>query len=285
MALQKWSSSLRRYEVQVHISVIALTHNIQNMVAAIAALISALPLRQRLGPSDVVLPADSFSHSYVLCLTMAALFSHASLALNSVAGPGVDLVLASRGAAPTVVIASSQSLAKLHQTHMPGSSSGLGKYSHSHHGRALAAGRMPGEDLLYRAFAPKSIAIGHGKLRLVLASESVGAEADALSSAALRDLRIITRSRICYALTASSVAGAVAQSNIYDYRHVDRPGHSHFGAPLSSVEVKLVDKDDNKVDGNTPSGEIVVSGPAVVGGESNLGVRGIFHEDCTLGYA
>lgn len=259
----------------------------QNMVAAIAALVSALPLRQRLGPSDLVLPVDSFSHSYVFCLTMAALFSHSSLALNSVAGAGVDVVLASRGVAPTVIIASSQSLAKLHQTHMPKSSSGLGKYSHSHHGRALAAGRMPGEELLYRAFAPKSVAIGTspGKLRLILASERAGTGAESLSSAALRDLRIITRSRICYALTASSVAGAVAQSNIYDYRHVDRPGHSHFGAPLSSVEVKLVDKDDSKVDGNTPSGEIVVSGPAVVGGESNLGVRGIFREDCTLGYA
>ena len=117
---------------------------------------------------------------------------------------------------------------------------------------------MPGEDLLYRLFAPKSSAIGTspGKLRLILASERVGTEAETLSSAALRDLRIITRSRICYALTASSVAGAVAQTNIYDYRHVDRPGHSHFGAPLSSVEVKLVDKDDCKVDGITPSGQV-----------------------------
>lgn len=228
------------------------------MVAAIAALISALPLRQRLGPSDLVLPADSFSHSYVLSLTMAALFSHSSLALNSVAGPGVDLALASRGVAPTVIIASSQSLANLHQTHTARPSSGLGKLSHSHHGRALAAGRMPGEDLLFRLFAPKGSAIGTspGKLRLILASERAGSGAETLSSAALRDLRIITRSRICYALTASSVAGAVAQTNIYDYRHVDRPGHSHFGAPLSSVEVKLVDKDDRKVDGSTPSGEV-----------------------------
>jgi hypothetical protein len=192
---------------------------------------------------------------------MAALFSHARLVLNSVAGPGVDLALASRGMAPTVIIASSQSLAKLHSTHMSGPSSGLSKISHSHHGRALAAGRMPGEDLLYRLFAPKGSAIGTspGKLRLILASERAGTDAESLSSAALRDLRIITRSRICYALTASSVAGAVAQSNIYDYRHVDRPGHSHFGAPLSSVEVKLVDKDDSKVDGSTPSGEVSFS--------------------------
>ncbi|KAI4723104.1 acetyl-CoA synthetase-like protein [Aureobasidium sp. EXF-10727] len=259
----------------------------KNMVAAVAALISALPLRQRLGPSDLFLPADSFSHSYVLSLTLAALFSHSSLAINSVASSGVDLALASRGVSPTVIIASSQSLANLHQTHMSGASSGLQKFLHSNHGRALAAGRMPGEDLLSRLSAPKISAIGTspGKLRLILASERAGTETATLSSATLRDLRIITRSRICYALTAPSVAGAVAQTNIYDYRHDDRPGHSHFGAPLSSVEVKLVDKDDSKVDGTTPSGEIVVSGPAVVGGESNLGVRGVFREDCTLGYA
>ncbi|KAI5208343.1 hypothetical protein AUEXF2481DRAFT_30590 [Aureobasidium subglaciale EXF-2481] len=259
----------------------------KNMVAAIAALISALPLRQRLGPSDLVLPADSFSHSYVLSLTMAALFSHSSLAINSVAGAGVDIALASRGVAPTIIIASSETLSKLHQTHTSGASSAIHRFVHSHHGRALDAGRMPGEDLLSRLFAPKGSAIGTSpeKLRLILASERANTGAQTLSSAALRDLRIITRSRICYALTASSVAGAVAQTNIYDYRHNDRPGHSHFGAPLSSVEIKLVDKDDNKVDGSTPTGEIVVSGPAVAGGDSNLGVRGIFREDCTLGYA
>ncbi|KAK6004428.1 hypothetical protein QM012_008290 [Aureobasidium pullulans] len=259
----------------------------KNMVAAIAALVSALPQRQRLGPSDLVLPADSFSHSYVLSLTMAALFSHSSLVINSVAGTGVDLSLAARGVEPTVIIASSQSLVKLHETYTSGASSGLHRLVHSNHGRALAAGRMPGEDLLYKMVAPKGSAIvtSPGKLRLIFASERAGTGDTALSSAALRDLRIITRSRICYALTAPSVAGAVAQTNIYDYRHDDRPGHSHFGAPLSSVEIKLVDKDDSKVDGISPSGEIVVSGPAVVGGESNLGVRGIFREDCTLGYA
>lgn len=230
------------------------------MVAAIAALMSSLPLRQRLGPSDLVLPADSFSHSYVLCLTMAALFSHSSLAINSVSGAGVDLALAARGVAPTVMIASSQSLAKLHKAHMAGVASGFQKLAHSNQFRALAAGRMPGEDLLVRLFAPKGSAIGTspGKVRLIFSSERVGTDSgfEALSSTTLSDLRIATRSRICYALTAASVAGAVAQTNVYDYRHNDRPGHSHFGAPLSSVEIKLVDKDDSKVDGSTPSGEV-----------------------------
>ena len=49
-----------------------------NIVAATGALISAIPLRQRLSSADLVLPADGFAHSYVLCQTLAALFMHAS---------------------------------------------------------------------------------------------------------------------------------------------------------------------------------------------------------------
>lgn len=215
-------------------------------------------MRQRLNPSDLVLPADSFSNSYVLCFTLASLFSHASLAINSVAGPGVDLALASRSVSPTVVIASSETLANLHAAEISGISSGIQKMAHVTQAQAMSAGRMPTDNLLFKLLAPSGSAIGGtpGKLRLILASERVGTDSPALSSTTLSDLRIFTRARICYALTAAPVAGAVSQTNMYDYRRNDQPGHSHFGAPLSSVEVKLVDKDDQKVDGTTPTGEV-----------------------------
>lgn len=221
-------------------------------------MLSALPMRQRLSASDLVLPADSFSHSYVLCWTLASLFSHASLALNSVAGPGVDLGLASRSVSPTVIIASSDSLAKKHASELGGISSGIQRIAHVSQAQTMSAGRMPTDNLLFKLLAPSGNAAGGlpGKLRLVLASERAGTDSPALSSTALSDLRIVTRARICYALTAANVAGAVAQTNMYDYRRDERPGHSHFGAPLSSVEIKLVDKDDQNVDGSTPSGEV-----------------------------
>ena len=221
-------------------------------------MLSALPLRQRLSPADLVLPADAFTNSYVLCWTLASLYAHASLAINSVAGPGVDLALASRSVSPTVVIASSETLANMHAAETRSISSGLQKIAHVSKAQTMSAGRMPTDNLLFKLLAPSGNAAGSspGVLRLILAAERARTGSPALSSTTLSDLRIITRARICYALTAAQVAGAIAQTNIYDYRRDERPGHSHFGAPLSSVEIKLVDKEDDKVDGSTPTGEV-----------------------------
>ena len=258
-----------------------------NMVSAIAACISALPLRQRFTPTDLVLPADGFTHSYVLCQTFAALFTHANLAINSVAGPGVDLTLASRSISPTVIIASAETIASLYNKQAAGVTSftqKLGKYNHS---SALSSGRMPTDTLLFRLLAPSTSAIGNppGKLRLILTSDRVGAGSPALTSSMLSDLRMYTRARICYALTAATVAGAIAQTNVFDYRREEGSGCSQFGIPLSSVEVKLVASDDSKLGGNQPRGEIAVMGPAVSGGEVKLGVQGRVREDNTLAYA
>ncbi|KAK4544229.1 hypothetical protein LTR36_004439 [Oleoguttula mirabilis] len=259
-----------------------------NLVAATAALITTLPLRQRFTPADLVLPADAFTHTYVLCQTLAALFTHASLAINSVAGPGVDLALASRSISPTVIIASAETLAAIHTTGTAGISSAaqkLGKYTQA---QAMSAGRMPTDNMLFRVLSPSATASGNapGKLRLILVAERVGGGSPALSSTTLSDLRIFTRARICYALTAPQVAGAIAQTNVFDYRRVDGGGHSHFGTPLSSVEVKLVAGEDGNVAGNTPRGEMVVMGPAVSGGgEVRLPVQGRVRVDGTLGYA
>jgi len=100
-----------------------------------------------------------------------------------------------------------------------------------------------------------------------------------LSSTMLSDLRLYTRARICYALTAASIAGAIAQSNVFDYRI---EAGSHFGAPLSSVEIKLMNSNESELEGARPRGRLVVTGPAVSGGEVNLGVSGSIVEDGTL---
>ncbi|KAK3117460.1 hypothetical protein LTR53_001147 [Teratosphaeriaceae sp. CCFEE 6253] len=254
----------------------------RNLVSAIASLISALPLRQRLTSADMLLPADGFAHTYVLCHTLAALFTHASLAITSVAGPGVDLDKASRSVSPTVIVASAETLGAMHTKETAGITSGiqkLGKYSHD---QAMSAGRMPTDGLLFKLLAPSATSTKPGKLRLILTSERLGAGSPPLSSNMLSDLRIFTRARICYALTAARVAGAVAQSNVFDYRRDAGTGRSHFGSPLSSVEIKLVSKEDGKVDGALPEGEIMVSGPAVSGGGVRLGVQGRMREDGTL---
>jgi hypothetical protein len=61
-----------------------------------------------------------------------------------------------------------------------------------------------------------------------------------------------------YALTAARVAGAVAQTNVFDYRKDGgaRNKHSHFGVPMSSLEIKLVDTGFHKTTDDTPKGEV-----------------------------
>ena len=256
-----------------------------NLVAATSALISALPLRQRLSPADLVLPASSFNYPYVLCQTLAALFMHSSVAITSVAEPGVDLALATRGVSPTVVIASAETMASLHARETANVTSVVQKFAAWSQRQAMGAGRMPTEGMLSRVLGPSFSAASNapGKLRLILTSERLGGGSPRLTSAMLSDLRIFTKARLCYALTAAEVAGAVAQTNVFDYRREEGKGHAHFGLPLSSVEVKLANSDDSKLAVSEPEGEVMVSGPAVAGdGDVKLGVKGMVREDGTL---
>lgn len=258
-----------------------------NFTSAIAALISSLPLRQRFSPADLVLPASSFNIPYVLCQTFAALYTHASISINAVAEPGVELALACRGISPTVIIASAETLAKLHAMETDGISSVIQKMSRATQAQTMSAGRMPTDTLLFKFLAPSSSGSKPGQLRLILTSERIGAGSPPLTSTMLSDLRIFTRARIVYALTAASVCGAVSQTNVFDYRREDGMGLAHLGVPVSSVEVKLKGKEDEgTLGGDRPEGEVVVGGPAVASGEASewvgLGVKGRFREDGTL---
>lgn len=235
----------------------------KNMAAAVGALITALPPSQRFNPSDLFLPADSLTDTYTLCLTLAALFQHATVALNSVAGPDVNIADCSRSIAPTVIAASASAGATLHETHGKNVTGVLTKVAHSTATKALQAGRMPVDNALTRLNAPKRAAIGStpGKLRLLFLVEKAGGREKLLTSAMLTDLRVYTGARIIYALTSPRVAGAVAQTNVYDYRiGKTNEACSHFGGVLSSVEVKVVDKAGLKTseDGN-PQGEVSIT--------------------------
>ncbi|KAF1991209.1 hypothetical protein K402DRAFT_369142 [Aulographum hederae CBS 113979] len=259
----------------------------QNMVSGIGAAVTALPPRQRMTPADQFLAADSFSDMYTLTLTLAALFSLSTVVINSVAGPGVDLSLAARQVSPTIIVASAESMAKLHATTSAGVTGSLKQFAHYTQTKALGAGRMPADTLLTRLNAPTKASIGAtpGKLRLVFTSEKIGGNTPPLTSIDLNDLRVFTGARIIYALTAAKVAGAVSQTSIFDYRREDGNKHSHFGPPMGSVEIKLVDTKDHKIsDEGNPVGEIVVWGPAVAGATAKLGIVGTFRDDQTLAY-
>ena len=257
-----------------------------NVVAGIAALISSLPNRERFSPSDLLLPVETLDGIYPLTLTLAALYSNASIALNSVAGLGSDLDLAARIIAPTIIVASAETISKYHDKVTARMSGGLlSGLWYWLQARTLAAGRMPQQTMINPSVlvrtGPSSTAASPGKLRLMFVSERAQTECPPLTSAQLSDLRIFTGARVIYALTAPGVAGAVAATNVYDYRREEKPvvqggqeggggggggaGHqlrrrrhcSHFGVPMSSLEITLVDTDQHRTteDGN-PEGEV-----------------------------
>jgi hypothetical protein len=183
------------------------------------------------------------------------------VAINSVAGPGVHLAAAARSIAPTVIVASAETAEALHADTKLGVAGGLKAIAHSAQTSALDNGYMPGETLFTKLNAPHRAAVGTipGKLRLLLVSERAGAETPPLSSHDLSDLRIFTGARVLYALTAAPVAGAVAQSSAFDYRRQAGKKHAHFGPPLSSVEVKLVDSGSHRTSDEGARGEVCIT--------------------------
>jgi hypothetical protein len=237
-----------------------------NLVAAISAQLSSIPTTQRIGLSDLFFPADSLSSTYTLVLTMAALYYNASVVLNSVANNTVDLTKATRGISPTIIVASAATLAALHQDTSSKLSSFVHSIVHWFQTRTLTQdGVMPVASFFTRINDSIRPAIGTapGKLRLLFVAERAGGDSPPLSPSALSDLRIFTRARVVYALTVPQVAGAVTQTAFYDYR-VDPAAegvHSHFGVPVSSVEIFLRDTKHRKVTDESVAGEVSLGFP------------------------
>ena len=247
-------------------------------MAAIAAQLAVLPRNHHLGPADLVLPLDSLSNIWTLTIVLGALFSNSSLALTSVTAQKARYDIALQSVSPTVVIASSQSMTRAYHDWKAAASSLPQKFRHWLASYSLSSGIMP---------KPSSIP---PKPRLIYISNRLGGPADTppLEPYELFELRILTGARIIYALTEPSVAGAIAQTNMLDYRHHanELSRHAHFGPPLSSVEVKLIEVHASKANNEdaTPWGHVDVSGPAVVGGHSRIPVSMTFTDSHTLAY-
>lgn len=225
-------------------------------MSAIAGLGSVLPRSQRFTQDDVVLSIDSLSRSYPLCQVMNALYSNASVALNSVAGEKVDFALATMGVSPTVIIASSHTMSNYHDRVMQphtGPVSCLGRWVQA---RTLESGSMPSKNFFSQlARIGPTAELSLDQLRLLCISHRVDDDTSAcLSSEQLTDLRIYTGSRIIYALTGPGIAGAITQTNVFDYRCLTGP--SHFGAPLSSVEVTLTGVSETGASDSLPEGQV-----------------------------
>ena len=176
---------------------------------------------------------------------MAALYSHSSVAFNSVAGESADFALATVGISPTVIVASSTTISEYHQKFMHPHTGLMARVSRWFQARSLDSGRMPSQNVLARiANIAPTAELTLERLRLLAISCRVDDDrSNMLSYEQLTDFRIFTGARTLYSLIAPGVAGAVTQSNVYDYRRQD--GMAHFGAPLSSVEIKLTGHREN----------------------------------------
>ncbi|KAG6160283.1 hypothetical protein E4U37_000845 [Claviceps purpurea] len=258
-----------------------------NLASAVSSQLVAIPSRERLTQTDLFLPADPLSNIHTLILTLAALFSNASVALNSVAGQSADLALATQGVSPTVVVASPAALLRSHEESIRKLSSGLAKLSHTLSTKALTQRGVHAASNALSGFAAGArfrVGTTPGKLRLVYTAERICAHTPLLSCQVLSDLRVLSGARIIYALSAARVAGSVTQTAVFDYR-VSADVETHFGAPTTSVEIYMKDLGSHKTTDDVVEGEIIVRGPCVSGGEARLGVSGRLNDDNTLSYA
>ncbi|KAG6161103.1 hypothetical protein E4U11_003710 [Claviceps purpurea] len=258
-----------------------------NLASAVSSQLVAIPSRERLTQTDLFLPVDPLSNIHTLTLTLAALFSNASVALNSVAGQSADLALATQGVSPTVVVASPAALLRSHEESIRKLSSGLAKLSHTLSTKTLTQRGVHAASNALSGFAAGArlrVGTTPGKLRLVYTAERIGAHTPLLSCQVLSDLRVLSGARIIYALSAARVAGSVTQTAVFDYR-VSADVETHFGAPTTSVEIYMKDLGSHKTTDDVVEGEIIVRGPCVSGGEARLGVSGRLNDDNTLSYA
>ena len=196
----------------------------------------------------------------MLVQTLAALYSNAAGVFNSVAGYDTDLTVATNGIAPTIIISSPHSLLKLHATMQDSTQGTLKSMALRTQTQALDARYMPPKTVSSRLNPPVRARLGQlpNKLRLIYTYERLDSGTPPLSSQELSSLRAFTGARIIYSLTAAKVAGAVTQTGFYDYRQFAEPAgrHSHFGVPLSCVEVKLKDNDRHQTTEDDPKGDV-----------------------------
>jgi hypothetical protein len=165
------------------------------------------------------------------------------VALNSVAGEKVDFTLAAAGVTPTVIVTSTKTILDYHSKAMASQTGLVATISRLMQSQTLQAGNMPSRNTVAK-LAEVDTALSLSKLRLLFVAHRAGDRmSPKLKSSVLTDLRMLLGARIGYALTTHQVAGALCQTNIFDYRQT--AGFNRFGPPLSSVEIYLTGNEEH----------------------------------------
>lgn len=231
-----------------------------NLIAGIAGQLAALPTHERLRPSDLLLPLDSLASIHTLIITLAALYSNASLALAPASDPTADLGPLVSKLAPTVMVAGPEILLRTREASMAEiRSSTLARLSHRLATRSLTLhGVLPTQGPLPACSSHLRLSSGAGsrRLRLIFVAERAGSRDGHLTPDALTDLRALTGARVIHALAAARVAGALSQTAFYDYQAETAAKRAHFGAPLTSLELYLRDSGPYQTTDEEVQGEV-----------------------------
>jgi hypothetical protein len=258
-----------------------------------------LPKTEKYTPDDVFVPVDTLSDLYTRIHTYVALSSGSTIALNPIGGKHAHVELACKGAKPTIICVSPESLLEMQRQTRGSMMEMWHGLIHFFQTRTLQVhGQIPKGNFLTNINDYIRPNVG-GKLRLVFVAESgADEESQALNSLDLSDLRVFFKSKVVYGLKHHKVAGAVTQCNVYDYR-IQYPEKlpnrnkgiprlcAHFGPVTPGLEVKLKDSQGYKADDpEGPKGEVWVSGLPVAGGtETNLQFIGKWEPEGVLSYA
>lgn len=268
------------------------------IIAGVTGQMLALEKSQRMNEKDIFLPVDGLWEIYTRVVTYTALASGATLTINSVAGKNASIEKSCKVASPTVIVASTNTLLQTAMATRGFQMEIWHQMIHFFQIRTLTNGRLPTGNFWTRVNDYERPKAGDpSKLRLIFAAENATvANSEPLNSLDLADLRVYFAARIVYGLTHPKVAGTIAQQHVFDYR-IQTPKImpnrikkiarrcAHFGPPTPSVEVKLVDVEQYSAEDKPEArGEIVVHGPAVVGGTAKTGVVGKWKEEGTLAY-
>ncbi|PWW72786.1 hypothetical protein C7212DRAFT_301266 [Tuber magnatum] len=273
--------------------------NHKQIIAGVASTIASIrPSPETLKREDIFVPVDTLSDLYTRIFTYAALASGATVALNPIAGIHADLELCVKRVRPTVIVASTPTLASTAAITAGSRMEIWHNILHYFQCRTLESGRIPKGNALIRLNDYTRPNVGEpSRLRLVFGAETAGdLDSQPLNSEDLNDLRAYLGARVVYGLKHHMVAGPINQQHVYDYRvqpQVPKPSKrkdiprkcAHFGGVAPGCEVFTRDWESFRAsDAGGSRGEIVVRGPTVIGGEVPLGVVGKWWPDGVLSY-
>jgi len=274
--------------------------NHKQIIAGVASTIASIkPGPETLKPDDIFVPVDTLSDIYTRIFTYAALASGTTVALNPVAGVHANLEVCIKNVRPTVIVASTSTLAYTASDTAGSRIEIWHNILHYFQCRTLESGRIPKGNALIRFNDYTRPNVGEpSRLRLVFSAEAAGdPDSHPLNSEDLNDLRACFGARVVYGLKHHKVAGPINQQHVYDYRvqpQTPKPSKkkdiprkcAHFGGVTPGCEVFTRDWESFKAsDAGGSRGEIVVRGPTVIGGEAPLGVAGKWWPDGVLSYA